>query len=247
MTLKSIAGGILNKFSRMVIRNKYPLDFEKDFIESYERCMPYTMTSIERAYALYKATLYIIENKIAGDIVECGIWKGGSTMLSIYCLLENNETNRKVYLYDTFEGMSKPTAKDISFQGEAAGAIWYRRWRKGRSDWCYSSLEEVKRNLHAVGYPQEKLIFVKGKVEKTIPLVIPERIALLRLDTDWYESTYHELKHLYPRLNRRGIIIIDDYGHWKGAREAVDKYFSEEKINIFMHRIDYTGRIGIKT
>lgn len=225
---------------------KYPVDLEKDFIEIYERCKPYTLTSIERAYALYKAALYIVENKIEGDIVECGVWKGGSIMLSIYALLKKNETNRGIYLYDTFEGMSKPSFRDISLLGELARDTWVKCVKRGYNDWCFSSLGEVKRNLYTLGYPQEKLIFVKGKVEETIPMIIPEKIALLRLDTDWYESTYHELKYLYPKLNRCGVIIIDDYGHWKGSREAVDKFFAEEKVNIFLQRIDYTGRIGIK-
>jgi hypothetical protein len=91
------------------------------------------------------------------------------------------------------------------------------------------------------------MFFIKGKVEETIPEQAPAQIALLRLDTDWYESTYHELVHLYPRLSPGGILIIDDYGHWAGARKAVDEYFAEHRLNLFLHRIDYTGRICIKT
>jgi hypothetical protein len=87
---------------------------------------------------------------------------------------------------------------------------------------------------------------VKGKVEDTIPRAAPKQIALLRLDTDWYESTYHELKHLYPRLVPGGVLILDDYGHWEGARRAVDQYFEEERIRLFLHRIDYAGRLAIK-
>lgn len=98
----------------------------------------------------------------------------------------------------------------------------------------------------STGYPEEQLVFVEGKVEDTIPRVIPDKIALLRLDTDWYESTYHELCHLFPKLSTGGILILDDYGHWKGAREAIDKYFLDNRIRMFLHRIDYTGRIGVK-
>jgi len=75
---------------------------------------------------------------------------------------------------------------------------------------------------------------------------MPGKIALLRLDTDWYESTAHELKHLYPLLVPGGVIIIDDYGHWEGARKAVDEYITAEKLPLLLNRIDYTGRIGIK-
>ncbi len=112
--------------------------------------------------------------------------------------------------------------------------------------WAYSALEEVKHNLLSTGYPAERISFIKGKVEETIPLNAPPQIALLRLDTDWYESTYHELVHLFPRLSSGGILIIDDYGHWKGARKAVDKYFSENKLDLLLHRIDYSGRICVK-
>ncbi|MFX1257024.1 MAG: TylF/MycF/NovP-related O-methyltransferase [Promethearchaeota archaeon] len=96
------------------------------------------------------------------------------------------------------------------------------------------------------GYPKESVVYIKGKVENTIPNMIPEKISLLRLDTDWYNSTYHELKHLYPILSQKGIIIIDDYGHWKGARKATDNYFKENNVQILLNRIDYKGRLGIK-
>jgi hypothetical protein len=114
------------------------------------------------------------------------------------------------------------------------------------SVWCYSGIDEVKNNLFTTGYPKEKLFFVKGKVEDTIPGEIPSAIAILRLDTDWYESTYHELKHLYPLLNSGGVLIIDDYGHWQGSRQATDNYFSEINKPVLLNRVDYTGRIAIK-
>ncbi len=84
------------------------------------------------------------------------------------------------------------------------------------------------------------------EVEDTIPARIPDEIALLRLDTDWYTSTLHELHHLYPRLAKHGILIIDDYGHWQGARQAVDEYFKDAGPDLYLHRIDYTGRILVK-
>ncbi|MGZ4079128.1 MAG: TylF/MycF/NovP-related O-methyltransferase, partial [Bacteroidia bacterium] len=152
-----------------------------------------------------------------------------------------------IYLYDTFEGMSEPTTKDIDFKGEPASKLLNKADRLSqKSVWCYSSIDEVKNNLYSSSYPKEKLIFVKGKVEDTIPRTIPGSISLLRLDTDWYESTYHEFVHLFPLLSIQGVLIVDDYGHWKGAREATDNYFKEKNINILLNRIDYTVRIGIK-
>jgi O-methyltransferase len=112
--------------------------------------------------------------------------------------------------------------------------------------WAYSPLDEVKQNLRDTGYQEDQVVFVKGKVEDTIPRDAPERISLLRLDTDWYESTYHELVHLYPRISVGGVLIIDDYGHWAGARQAMDQYIAENHAKLLLHRIDYTGRIAVK-
>jgi hypothetical protein len=111
--------------------------------------------------------------------------------------------------------------------------------------WCYASIEDVRQNILSTGYPEEKIYLVKGKVEHTIPKILPEKLSLLRLDTDWYESTKHELIHLCPQLSPEGILIIDDYGHWQGARKAVDEYFAEQNRKIYLHRIDYTGRIAV--
>jgi O-methyltransferase len=107
-------------------------------------------------------------------------------------------------------------------------------------------LEQVKEVLLATGYPKNKIHFVPGKVEDTVPGSAPDAISLLRLDTDWYESTKHELVHLFPRLARAGVIIIDDYGHWRGSRQACDEYFAENRVPLLLNRIDYTGRIALK-
>ena len=144
-----------------------------------------------------------------------------------------------MYLFDTFEGMPDPTQDDVDVRGIAANS----QFEKVR---CYAGLEEVKRVVLETGYPADKIHFVKGMVEDTIPIHSPEQIALLRLDTDWYESTKHELIHLYPRLTKFGVLIIDDYGHWQGARKAVDEFIGELKEPILLNRIDYTGRVAIK-
>jgi hypothetical protein len=104
----------------------------------------------------------------------------------------------------------------------------------------------VQRNLAGTGYDLASVKFIKGKVEETIPAHAPARIALLRLDTDWYESTRHELAHLFPRLVPGGVLILDDYGHWQGSRRAVDEYMAEHGIPILLNRVDYTARIAVK-
>jgi hypothetical protein len=143
--------------------------------------------------------------------------------------------------------MVAPSDEDISFTGEIAQEIFQKtKVSDDASDWCYAPIDEVMKNAFDTGYPGERFHFVKGKVEDTIPNEIPEKIALLRLDTDWYESTRHELIHLFPRLSPYGILIIDDYGCWQGAKKAVDEYILENNLRIFLSRIDSTGRIAIK-
>lgn len=242
---------ILKKFNFQLIKlnqqvDPFP-DLEKEFMDTLKKCKPYTMTSEERLYAMHQAIQYLVKNNIAGDIVECGVWRGGSTMCALLELVKLGKTNREVFLYDTFEGMSEPTEKDANLLGKGAQQL-LNESQKTTEDimWCYAPIEDVKKNIESTGYPEQKVNYVKGKVEDTIPQTMPGEIALLRLDTDWYESTYHELTHLFPKLVKGGVIIIDDYGHWQGAREAVDQYFKENNIHLLLNRIDYTGRIGIK-
>lgn len=226
-----------------------PVDLAEDteFMKLYEQCKPYTMTSAERLYGLYKSVIYIIDNNIAGDFVECGVWKGGSSMMIALCLKLRNVQNRKIYLYDTFEGMSKPSVEDKSFLGEEASMLLDKEDPNvSTSVWCVSSIDEVKSNLSKTNYPSNLLHFIQGKVEDTLPTNTPGPLALLRLDTDWYESTKIEMELLFPLLNLNGILIIDDFGHWQGAKKAVLEYFARHNVKPFLHRLDYTGRLYIK-
>ncbi|MDE2082003.1 MAG: class I SAM-dependent methyltransferase [Burkholderiales bacterium] len=210
-----------------------------------QRVAPYTLTGLERRASLIGAVDHLVRHRIEGDIVECGVWRGGSMMAVALALLARGDTARHLYLYDTFEGMSEPGVADRSHTGEAA-ADQLARTARGQGVWCEAGLDDVQANLWATGYPREHIHFVQGKVEDTIPATLPGRIALLRLDTDWYESTRHELQHLYPRLQRHGVLLIDDYGHWQGARQAVDEYFAGHGPELFLHRVDYTARLLIK-
>ena len=207
---------------------------------------PLTMTSIERIFALINAVEYVCENNIAGDFVECGVWKGGSSAAIAQTLKHLNVTDRKLWMYDTFDGMSQPTESDVDIQGKTADELLQQQdIAESASVWCRSPLEEVKTTMAATGYPLSHIQFVQGKVEDTLPELSPEKVALLRLDTDWYESTKCELEILFPNLIAGGVLIVDDYGHWQGCRKAVDEYFSDHKVSMLLNRIDYTGRIGI--
>jgi O-methyltransferase len=225
----------------------FPPDIPSSQITTFKKVQPYTMTSPERVFALCEAVNYVHKQNIEGDIVECGVWKGGSMMAVAETLLNLKNTDRNLYLFDTFEGMPPPTEPDRAMDGKSAKEILH--WSdKARADsaWCCAPLELVKNTMKSTGYPIDKIHFIKGMIEQTIPASAPKKIALLRLDTDWYESTKHEMNHLFPRLAKGGVLIIDDYGHWQGARKAVDEYLYENGIKIMLTRIDYTGRIAVK-
>ncbi len=221
----------------------YPPDLRSDEIDIIRAVRPWTMTSTERIYALIQAVRYVSTNAIAGAIVECGVWKGGSMAAIAFTLLRFQDVSRDLYLFDTFQGMSEPTSRDCDYSGKPASELLVEDPAFRCSE---APLENVKRVLQETGYPKERIHFVPGRVEDTIPAFAPDSISLLRLDTDWYESTKHELVHLFPRLSSSGPIIIDDYGHWRGARQACDEYFALNRVPLLLNRIDYTGRMAVK-
>ena len=224
-----------------------PNEATAEDVARFERVRPYTMTSARRVFSLMQAVRYVEAHGIRGDIVECGVWRGGSMMAAALELLAIGSTERHLWLFDTFAGLPAPGEQDVDFRGVDARETFQRYAPVGEegSEWCYAPREEVDRAMASTGYPAKRVHLVEGKVEETIPAQAPEHIALLRLDTDWYESTRHELEHLYPRLATGGVLIIDDYGHWEGARQAVDEYFETHGRPLF-HPIDYTARIAVK-
>jgi hypothetical protein len=223
----------------------FPLDFEQTDIELYRRVDDYTMTTPPRIYALARAVEYVTAREIPGAIVECGVWRGGSMMAAALTLLRLGVIDRDLYLFDTFMGMTPPSDEDVRGSGERAADLLAAEGAE--SDiWAIAALEDVRDAVLSVGYPVERIHFVKGPVEETLPARAPDEIALLRLDTDWYASTKHELVHLYPRLARGGVLILDDYGYWQGARRAVDEYLSECNVPLLLNRIDNTGRLALK-
>jgi hypothetical protein len=216
-------------------------------LEIIRFAQPYTMTSPERIYATIQAVRYVVAGNIPGHIVECGVWKGGSMMAAARALLQLDDASRALYLFDTYEGMPPPTAEDVSITGDLPVRDYGSSVRPdGASRWCLAELREVKANMGLTGYPAEQVHYVKGRVEETIPDRAPSDIAILRLDTDWHASTRHELEHLYPRLAKGGVLIVDDYGHWEGCRRAVDEYFARRREPLFFARVDYTGRVAVK-
>jgi O-methyltransferase len=227
------------------LREKNPDVTDREW-EICSRVAPFTMLSMERILANIRAMDYVVNHTIPGDIVECGVWRGGSSMAMV--LAVEGHAPKTVWMYDTYAGMTDATDVDLSNAGVSAAKLLAAAKQHEIPErslvWAFASLEDVRRNMGMTGYPMNSIRFVEGPVEETIPGRVPERIALLRIDTDWYESTRHELIHLYPRLSSGGILIIDDYGHWQGARRAVDEYFQGR--GPFLNRIDYTGRLAVK-
>jgi hypothetical protein len=223
-------------------------DLEPEFVRLYESCRAETMTSIERMYALYQATNYVIERDIPGDLVECGVWRGGSVMMIALTLLARGCTDRTIWLYDTFAGMTPPSDRDVQqMSGRRAAEILEERPPSTDDPfWGIAPRAVVEHNLARTRYPPGRFRIVPGDVLETISAGAPEVLSLLRLDTDWYDSTRHELEALYPRLSSGGVLIVDDYGYWRGARTATDEYFRTLAARPLLSRIDYTGRICVK-
>lgn len=231
------------------LENRFPIEATEDEQRTIKGLRSYTMTSGERLWSLLNAVRYVQAEGIEGDFVECGVWRGGSVMAMAGELQRLGFRDRRIWLYDTFEGMTQPTEKDV----EAATGVSAEEMLRstpvgdGNNVWCVADRSDVESNVISTGYPREMFEFVEGDVAKTLHERAPEKISLLRLDTDWYESTRIGLEVLYPRLSVGGVCILDDYGHWQGARKAVDEYFVELGKRPYMHPIDFSGRVFLKT
>jgi O-methyltransferase len=221
-----------------------PHDFDDESKAIIRAVKPRTMTSPEKLNALVASVRYVVRHGIEGDIVECGVWRGGSMMAAAKALQSVGDTGRHLHLYDTFEGMSEPTEHDKRHDGRSA-ADMLAATEKDSAVWAYATLEDVQQAMGETAFPAERIHYYKGKVEDTIPENVPEKISILRLDTDWYESTRHELDHLYPRLSPGGVLLLDDYGWWDGARRAVDEWLEETGHPLLLMRMD-VGRLAIK-
>ena len=209
-----------------------------------------TMTDENRIHNLILATRYISENKLKGDIVECGVWRGGSMMAIAETLVQIRESNRVLYLFDTYSGMTEPSKIDKTFKGELASKMMQTSPESNvqyvPGVLAFATLADVKQGMETTGYPSQNIVYVQGDVAITLKQNnIPEEIAILRLDTDWHESTKIELETLWPRLVEGGILILDDYDHWVGAKKAVDEFFASLHRNPFMMKMS-SGRIIIK-
>jgi hypothetical protein len=218
------------------------IDNDPTFTKLFRMSRDYSMTGKDAMFALYQSVRYVVESEVEGAIVECGVWRGGSALLAALTLREL-ESERPIFLYDTFEGMTPPSARDIDVEGGHADDYIERYGDDGK--WCYAGLEEVEATFRQHGFGAE-VSLIKGDVANTLRTHAPSgSVSLLRLDTDWYDSTKLEMEILYPKLSVGGVLIIDDYGHWQGSRAAVDEYFAHTRRPL-LNRVNNQVRLAIK-
>lgn len=222
-----------------------PRDYDEAAQETIRHVKPWTMTSPEKLNALILSVRHVVKHDIPGDVVECGVWRGGSMQAAARTLMEAGDTSRHLYLFDTYEGMSAPTEKDRRGHDGASAADLLQTSPKESGVWAVATLEDVQQGMTRIGYPDDRVHYVQGLVEETVPESAPDRISILRLDTDWYASTKHELEHLYTRLSPGGVLLLDDYGWWDGAKTAVDEWLEETGERLLLLRMA-EGRVAVK-
>jgi O-methyltransferase len=232
-------GFSLDRISRPVLSTVDP-----SIRDTVARVGGFTMTTPERIIALCDAVRHVVKHNVPGDIVECGVWRGGSMMAAAFTLMQL-DARRHLHLFDTFAGMPAASDdKDIQIEDGIPANVLRTAVIQETGAWAYASEDDVRRNMASTGYETSFIHLHKGMVEETLPREAPAQIAILRLDTDWYDSTRHELEHLWPGLSIGGVLIIDDYGHFSGAQLATDEFFSDK--NALLFRIDYAARMIIK-
>lgn len=257
--MKFLIGKFIFRFSRTILAKfgynislgsttlEYP-ELNKKEVEFIKKIFDdsLTMTSFDSLVTLALACKYLVRNGIEGDFVEAGVWRGGSSIVAKKFL----SGNRNFYLYDTYKGMTKPTVHDYRIGSEShVGTLnkWNEFNKETHNDWVFASLNEVRNNFKRFNLLDSTLMFMEGDIREILTLEnIPDRICLLRLDTDFYDSTLIELQVLWPLLSPGGVLILDDYGHWDGARRAVDEYFELNNENLMVPIAGGGGRIILK-
>jgi hypothetical protein len=236
-------------YSRLA-SEQVPPDFDGDTIEMLRAVYDYSVTSPERTFALCESVRYLVRSNTPGALVECGVLRGGSVLAMLLTLMQLDVRDRDIFLFDTFDDVPPPGPDDVDLFGAHASTYHelFEDFRPHGARWGRMSIPQLKCLFAETGYPTEHIHFVVGLVEDTLPEHAPNQVALLRLDTDYYDSTRHELEHLFPRVVSGGVLLVDDYGHFRGARKAVDEYLEGLAVagtHLLLQRVDYAGRIAV--
>lgn len=208
------------------IRNRFVAD---SYAKAYLAVRPYTMSGNARLKALYDSVERVAAGGIPGDVVECGAARGGSAAL-LGLAIRDFGFPRRLWVFDTFEGIPAPTAADPDYDI----AVQYTGQFRGE-------LQAVADLMQRLGITEDVRL-IKGRFEETLRSSNTGHIAVLHIDGDWYQSVRTCLDSLYDRVSSGGIIQIDDYGHWAGARKAVEEFLSERDLPVHLGYVDYTGR-----
>ena len=247
--LRKIINNVLMFFGYKISRKIKEQMLSKKFLENYNKSKNLSSFNLEFFLFLELSLDYLFKRKrIEGDIVECGVFKGANCRFICDYLKSINKENINIFLYDTFEGMPSASSIDTNIFTKKNYNFYLKKMQKNNevdNFYKYENIDNVKKLLFQTNYNNNKIHFIKGLVEETIPKTIPNKISLLILDTDYYDSTKHELQHLYPLVEKGGIIIIDDYGTWSGVKKAVDEYF--DNLNDFKSFIDHKTIFLIKS
>ncbi len=190
----------------------------------------HTMVRNPNLINLYRMVRYLNRSALPGTIVECGVWKGGSSaMMAAAC--QDSGVQRDFWLFDSFEGLPPPTEKDNAFER----TYYFKGMNKG-------SIEAVERIFRKLGLPLERVHFVKGWFEQSIPAATVEQIALLHIDADWYDSVSLVLNELYDRVVPGGYVVFDDYGYWEGCDRAAHDFLDRRGLpRTALHRVGGMG------
>jgi len=195
----------------------------------------YTMCKPERFYRFCQS---LMDTRLLdGVVVECGVWKGGMICGASKFAINNN-IKRQFFAFDSYEGFPEPTDKDIvAFTNQKASEL--ENWGMKKCPAKSETLVDLYNCINILNIPEDTVIPIKGWFSDTV-CSFNNSICILRLDGDWYESTKVCLEHLYPKVVSGGIIILDDYGYWKGCKEATDEYLKNNHIDVVINKTDYT-------
>lgn len=249
----------MNKFCNLLYKlfSKQP-EFDGEF-ETVKRLIkkirPYTMLPVVRLTSLYMQVKYCEQNNVKGDYMECGVWKGGAVGLMALTNQLYGATRRNLFLFDSFDDILPPNPEIDGFRAMQDALKYSNKTDlqelksdpttpiKGFYD-SFGGKGTLSQNrqlfFRQIKYDKKYVHFYKGWFEDTMPKASKnvDRLAILRIDADWYKSVYICLKYFYPKVVKGGFIVIDDYGYYEGCTKAVKQYFSERNIHLYPNSID---------
>jgi O-methyltransferase len=223
----------LLKNSDFTIREKVPYNKESRLNGKDWPAYAESMIGLKRMENIEFCVNDTIKNNVPGDLIETGVWRGGSVIFMRALLKAANVSDKTVWVADSFEGLPKPDeVKYTADKGDDHYTL---------SDVLAISLDEVKHNFEKYGLLDNQVKFLKGWFKDTLPTAPIDKLSVLRLDGDMYESTINALDNLYPKLSRGGYIIVDDYGAVEGCKLAIHDYRNKFNITEAIIDIDGTG------